>query len=289
MNKETNFRNKLLSCWHTGDKESIWTLLADALRADDLDEIRLDEMQRWYMNRAMSELINGEAWRSRERAPNLYKIMEDKDLEKYIYIDEIQEGVMSALKELGDLDICSEARKWINEHPNKSLQELWDICERGDWMLFLLRKNYYVPKEIYREMAWEFAVGAIQYSGRNKDVCIETLDIVSQFLNGECSLEELIKSNAADAADAAYVSTDDAAYAANIAAHAAAHAAHAQARLVSSISAARAASAAVYAAAVSASSDSVDAADAVDAVDAVSNAQAQIIRHFVPKLSEVAQ
>jgi len=135
---------------------------------------------------------------------------------------------MSALDELEDFDfdICEEVKKWIEEHPNKSLQELWDICERGDWMLFLLRKKYSVPTSIYREMAWEFAAGVILYVGRNKDVCIETLDVVSQFLDGKCPQEDLMK--------AAY----DAAFA-------------------------------VYGAAVS--------------------AYANIIRHFVPKLSEVSK
>lgn len=39
-------------------------------------------------------------------------------------------------KYLESLDACAEAREWVGE---RSLQEAWDVCERVDWMRWLLR------------------------------------------------------------------------------------------------------------------------------------------------------
>ena len=35
------------------------------------------------------------------------------------------------------LNACNEARKWAS---NKSIDEIWATCHRGDWMLWLARK-----------------------------------------------------------------------------------------------------------------------------------------------------
>ena len=43
------------------------------------------------------------------------------------------------------LDACPEAIKWVGD---KTLQEAWDTCKRGDWMLWLYARssNYDIRK-----------------------------------------------------------------------------------------------------------------------------------------------
>ena len=39
---------------------------------------------------------------------------------------------------LNKLNACSDAVKWADQF--KSMQEVWDNCKRGDWMLWLAGK-----------------------------------------------------------------------------------------------------------------------------------------------------
>jgi hypothetical protein len=44
------------------------------------------------------------------------------------------------LRMLVKLGACAEAREWVAEHADSSLEELWEYCHRFDWMLWLALK-----------------------------------------------------------------------------------------------------------------------------------------------------
>ena len=44
------------------------------------------------------------------------------------------------VKKLRKLDACTSAMEWVESHPELSAAELWEQCERGDWMWWLLRQ-----------------------------------------------------------------------------------------------------------------------------------------------------
>lgn len=39
------------------------------------------------------------------------------------------------------LDLCREAREWLESQPDASIAELWQQCERGDWMMWVLERS----------------------------------------------------------------------------------------------------------------------------------------------------
>jgi len=43
---------------------------------------------------------------------------------------------------LEQLNACSNAIEWIEKNNIRTLQEAWEKCERGDWMLWLYAKMY---------------------------------------------------------------------------------------------------------------------------------------------------
>lgn len=45
---------------------------------------------------------------------------------------------------------CSEAITWLEAQPPSSPQELWDRCERGDWMLWLLLRTHSSEPDAWR-------------------------------------------------------------------------------------------------------------------------------------------
>ena len=168
---------------------------------------------------------------------------------------------MTPYQQLIELDACLEALKWVKRHPDKSMQDLWSICPRGDWMLWLLKEGpYKVSDKLYREMAYEYAAHTVEHAGDCRDVCCDTLEVVSRYIDGLATDDELTF-----ARNTAWDAAKDTAWAA---ARAAADAAWYAAR-------GAAVRAAWYAAMDSA------------ARSATQKAQANLIRHFIPRLEEV--
>ena len=125
---------------------------------------------------------------------------------------------------------CAEAWEWAQGF--ETWQELWNVCECGDWMLWIIGRT---AKEEDRKrivsIACECARQALVYTKDPRVLkCIET---VEAWVRSEATMNEVRKARAAAAAavDAAYADADaaavDAAYAAYAAAYAAAHAAYA--------------------------------------------------------------
>ena len=160
---------------------------------------------------------------------------------------------------LKSINACDPACKW---QEGKDLETVWNTCERGDWMIWLLvnSENEVTDREL-RLIAVKCA-RQVQHLMKDER-SINALDVAERFANGEATQEEL---NAAwDAARAA----GDAAWAAAWAA------------------AWEAAGAAAWAAAREAARAARDAARAAawDAAMAAARAkQAEIVREFVPMI-----
>ena len=109
---------------------------------------------------------------------------------------------------LKSINACDPACKW---QEGKDLETVWNTCERGDWMIWLLvnSENEVTDREL-RLIAVKCArqVQHLMKDGRS----INALDVAERFANGEATQEEL--NAAGDAARAAWAAAGDAAWAA---------------------------------------------------------------------------
>jgi len=46
-------------------------------------------------------------------------------------------GLLVRLRDPYDLDGCSDAIDWLAAYEGTTLEQAWDDCERGDWMVWL--------------------------------------------------------------------------------------------------------------------------------------------------------
>ena len=134
------------------------------------------------------------------------------------------------------LNACNEAREWAS---NKSIDEIWATCHRGDWMLWLARKLN-IDKRVLT-LAKGHCANTVRHLMKDER-SIAAVDMAIKYGEGNATDSEL-----AAAADAAYDAT--AAYAA------AAYAAYATAAYAAYATAAYAAAAAYSAAAYDATAD----------------------------------
>ena len=112
------------------------------------------------------------------------------------------------------LNACNEARKWAS---NKSIDEIWATCHRGDWMLWLARKLD-IDKRVLT-LAKGHCANTVRHLMKDER-SIAAVDMAIKYGEGNATDSEL-----AAAADAAYDATAAyaaAAYAADAAAYAAA-------------------------------------------------------------------
>jgi hypothetical protein len=139
------------------------------------------------------------------------------------------------IEKLKELNACKEATDWCAENNITTIEEAWEKCERGDWMLWLYRKLY--PNNL-RELT--LAKGHCANTVRHlmtDSRSINAVDAAIAFGEGKISKVELrAAAYTADyasyaayaAADAAYAAAadtaTDAAYAASYAASTAAYA-----------------------------------------------------------------
>ena len=159
---------------------------------------------------------------------------------------------------LEELNACSNAIDWIAD---KSLEQAWNECERGDWLLWYSYRMMNEGKITLKQLIKAKVGCANLVRHLMKDErSINALGVLERFANGEATRDEL--NTAASAAYAASAADyDSAAYAAAYAAYDAAAAAAASA--AADYAADAAAASAAYAAAASASAAAYDASDAV--------------------------
>src|SRR3990167_4039983 len=142
-------------------------------------------------------------------------------------------------QKLKALNACSDAKQFAS---NKSLEEVWNTCSRGDWMLWLAKKADIDLRILTKAKALcANTVRHLMKDERSKNA----IDVAIKFGNGIATLEEL---NAAAYAASAAAAVDTV-YAAAYAAYAAYAAADAAAFADAAVDAADAAAFAVDAAA----------------------------------------
>lgn len=134
---------------------------------------------------------------------------------------------------LKSLNACAEAVKWASQF--STLEEAWQNCERGDWMLWLYArsKNYEKRKDILaRGYCAQLAVPYMKDS-RSIDAVYAAINYGNGHINdaqlSAAAYAAVYAADSAYAAKAAYAAftATNAAYAANAAVYAAAYAANA--------------------------------------------------------------
>ena len=123
----------------------------------------------------------------------------------------IRQG-LQALLNVPDLP-CEEAADWAQ---GKTIQEIWNTCERGDWLLWWAQKSGLESRKLTATKA-ACAEFARPYM---KDArSIAALDMAHAYGRGECSADDLAAAASAAAYAYAYAAAAaDAAYAAAYAA-----------------------------------------------------------------------
>ena len=106
---------------------------------------------------------------------------------------------------LKSIDACTTAIEW---QEGKDIETVWNTCERGDWMIWLLvnSKNEVTDREL-RLIAVKCA-RRVQHLMTDQ-ISINALDVAERYANGEATYEELTA-----ARDAAWVAARAAAGAA---------------------------------------------------------------------------
>ena len=135
----------------------------------------------------------------------------------------------SYITELKGLKACQEAIAWLEEGKYKTLNDAWQVCERGDWMLWLVgtlsgelgsdkRKKLVLT-------ACQCARLALPYVTKDDTRPLKAIEMAEAWANGDpgISLSDLRTAAHAAAYTAVYtaVYTANAAYAAVYAANAA--------------------------------------------------------------------
>jgi hypothetical protein len=115
-------------------------------------------------------------------------------------------------KRLLDMGACREAAEWAGD---KTLDQAWAECERGDWMLWLAHMAGVETRLIVLSACDCAETASGYYTPDTVLACVWAIDSARRFVAGETDREEVVVARSA-ASDAAY-----AAYAASAAAYAA--------------------------------------------------------------------
>ena len=139
---------------------------------------------------------------------------------------------MKLSTQLRKFDACTEGYEWAKD---KTIEEAWSTCERGDWMLWYAAKIN-IDRKLLVRAACACARLTLKSVPEGEDRPRIAIETAEAWTEGKASLEDVrtatYAANAADtaadaAADAAAHAAFAAAYVAADAAYAAAHAAHA--------------------------------------------------------------
>ncbi len=87
--------------------------------------------------------------------------------------------------ELEKLDACSDAVGWVG---NMDLSESWQKCERGDWMLWYLKKTEVVDLRKLTLIKVECAV--LVKHLMTDDRSLKALEVARSFAEGNATTEE---------------------------------------------------------------------------------------------------
>jgi hypothetical protein len=95
--------------------------------------------------------------------------------------------LQTKLKELDACDGPGGAIEWAKDYD--TLQQAWDNCQRGDWMIWLINEMEWSNEKDLRLMAVAFA-RQVQHL-MNDQRSINALDVAERYANGEANIEEL--------------------------------------------------------------------------------------------------
>jgi hypothetical protein len=113
------------------------------------------------------------------------------------------------------LDACPEALEWLGE---RTLEQAWTECERGDWLLWLAARAG-VDGELLVTAACDCAETALRHVPAGEKRPAEAIRVARAWVRGEATLDTVRSAHAAAyvayvaAADAARVAISAAAYA----------------------------------------------------------------------------
>ena len=106
---------------------------------------------------------------------------------------------------LKELSACPEAVEWASQF--ETIQEAWDNCERGDWMLWLLGKQVGSPRSKSRKelvlIACKCARLSLKYVPKYEKRPLKAIQTAEKWVRGEATLQQ-VRYAAYAAADAAY-------------------------------------------------------------------------------------
>jgi hypothetical protein len=95
---------------------------------------------------------------------------------------------------IGDMkiDICNPLANWISANADLSIQELWEACNEPNWMIStLLHYQFDLPETVVYEILFEIVAMSVHHVKKNRDLILDTLDMISQFLDGEVHVSEI--------------------------------------------------------------------------------------------------
>ena len=104
---------------------------------------------------------------------------------------------------LAELNACSEARRWA---AGKSLAEVWNTCERGDWLLWLCghmcgKKGWPTRKQLVLA-ACACAETALKYVPEGELRPKKAIEMARKWARGKATIQQVRE--AAGAAEAAW-------------------------------------------------------------------------------------
>ncbi|MFH1485103.1 MAG: putative immunity protein, partial [Chloroflexota bacterium] len=122
----------------------------------------------------------------------------------------------SWLEPIKEMGACVDALEWADKYG--SLEEAWVVCERGDWMLWLLGKLSGPPESESRKKlvlaTCQCARLALPYVRKGDARPLKAIEAAEAWVRGEASLADVRKADAYAAAAADAYAADAAAAAA---------------------------------------------------------------------------
>jgi hypothetical protein len=119
---------------------------------------------------------------------------------------------MSFKQQLIELKACREAINWVE---NRTFEQAWRDCHRGDWMLWLLeqmreKEGWLNEKDIMLLGCW-CTRRALKYVPEEEKRPLKAIEAKEAWIRGETTREEMITARAAalDAAREAYAAAND--------------------------------------------------------------------------------
>jgi len=130
---------------------------------------------------------------------------------------------MNFIDKLESMHACREACEWVG---GKSLEEAWETCERGDWMLWLAVKAGVDRKKVVLA-ACECARLSLKYIPEEEIRPLRAIEMAEAWADDKVSIKEVKQAAYAAYAAANATHATNAAYAAAYAVYAATYTAYA--------------------------------------------------------------